>query len=65
MLSLIPGEENVYFSFDFACKVSFQINTPENIYTLEVLNGLNILGLPYHKIALKVSVLIMLLSNID
>ena len=65
MLSLILGEEKVYFSSDSTCRASFQIDTPENIYTPEVLNGINISGLPYHKITLKVGVPIMLLRNID
>ena len=65
MLSLIPKEEKVYFSSDFACRASFQIDTLDNIYTPKVLNGINILGFPYHRITLKVGVSIMLLRNID
>ena len=65
MLSLIPGEEKVYLSSDSACRASFQIDTPENIYTPEILNGINISGFPGHKITLKVGIPIMLLRNID
>ena len=65
ILSLIPGEEKVYLSSDSACKASFHIDAPENMYTSEVLNGINISGLPSHKITLKAGVLVMLLRNID
>ena len=65
MLSLIPGEEKIYLSSDSACRANSQIEAPENMYTPEILNGLNISGLPSHQIRLKVGVPIMLLRNID
>ena len=62
---MIPGEEKIYLSFDSVCRENSQIDTLENLYTHEVLNGLNISGLPYHQIKLKIDVPIMLLRNID
>ena len=65
MLSLILGEEKVYFSSNSTCRESFQINTLDNICTFEVLNSISISRLSYHKITLKIGVSIMLLRNID
>ncbi|KAL4562150.1 hypothetical protein LXL04_034344 [Taraxacum kok-saghyz] len=65
-LSLFPGEEKEYLSSDSLCEDEFlheQFN--RDLYSPDVLNGLNLSGLPKHKLILKVGIPVMLLRNID
>ena len=60
LLSLIPGEETTYLSFDTNLEQSDACN-----YTTEVLNKLNPPGIPPHELTLKVGSVIMLIRNLD
>lgn len=61
MLSLIPGDEKVYFSFDSICKVDADVSI-DDLYTPKFLNSIRLSG---HHLKLKVGAPIMLLRNID
>lgn len=65
MLSLVPGEENIYLSCDSPLTKPSMANRPDDIHTPEFLNTINAFGLPNHKIKLKVGVPVMLLRNLD
>nr|GFD38633.1 hypothetical protein [Tanacetum cinerariifolium] len=55
LLDLIPGKEKVYYSSDSICKSEgLDDNFNESIYSLDVLNGLKLSGVPNHRLALKV-----------
>nr|KAJ0222874.1 hypothetical protein LSAT_V11C200052820 [Lactuca sativa] len=55
-----------YLSSDSLCHSNFVDNDyDESLYSSDVLNGLKPLGLPIHKLVLKVGVPVMLLRNID
>ena len=63
---MFPGEEKEYLSSDSLCEDEFlgeQFN--RDLYSPDVLNGLNLSGLPKHKLILKVGIPVMLLRNID
>ncbi|XP_076920585.1 uncharacterized protein LOC143581764 [Bidens hawaiensis] len=66
LLSMFPGKEKEYLSFDSICPDENVRDTfQENMYSPGVLNGLKISGMPNHKLVLKVGVPIMLLKNVD
>ncbi|XP_035837386.1 ATP-dependent DNA helicase pif1-like [Helianthus annuus] len=65
LLALFPGEEREYLSSDRLCATENVSSIQERLYTLDVLNGLKVSGLPNHKLVLKVGVPVMLLRNID
>lgn len=64
MLSLLPGEEKVYLSFDSICKANTNIDSINDLYTLELLNTIKLSGISNHELRLKL-VAPMLLINID
>ena len=66
LLSFFPGEEKEYINSDSLCEDEFlheQFN--RDLYSTNVLNGLNLSGLPKRKLILKVGIPVMLLRNID
>ncbi|KAJ9567832.1 hypothetical protein OSB04_003798 [Centaurea solstitialis] len=66
LLSLFPGDEKEYLSSDSLCESEhLHEQFDESLYSLDVLNGLKLSGLPNHKIILNVGVPIILLRNID
>jgi len=66
LLSLFPGDENEYLSSDNICNSEdVHEGFNEDMCSPDVLNGLKILGLPNHKLVLKVGVPVILLRNID
>lgn len=65
MLSLIPGDQKTYLSFDAPYSLNTDIDNPDDVHTTEFLNTITALGLPNHIVKLKVGVPEMLLRNID
>jgi PIF1-like helicase/Helicase len=65
MLNMLPGEEVTYLSSDSICKSDMNVESLEDIYTLEILNSLRCSGVPNHMLKLKVGCPIMLLRNLD
>ncbi|XP_021986951.1 uncharacterized protein LOC110883536 [Helianthus annuus] len=64
LLALFPGEEREYLSSDSLCQTENPNSTQLKLYSLDVLNGLKLSGLPNHRLVLKVGVPVMLLRNI-
>ncbi|KAK9074748.1 hypothetical protein SSX86_003066 [Deinandra increscens subsp. villosa] len=66
LLSIDPGEEKEYFSSDSLCQTEHvdDIFNP-NMYSPDFLNGLELSGLPPHRLLLKVGAPVMLLRNFD
>ncbi|KAK9068593.1 hypothetical protein SSX86_012708 [Deinandra increscens subsp. villosa] len=65
-ISMIPGEEREYLSSDCICQSEdIQEGVDAGIYSPDFLNGLQLSGLPSHRLVLKVGVPVMLLRNID
>nr|GFA44127.1 hypothetical protein [Tanacetum cinerariifolium] len=66
LLSLLLGKENVYLSSNTICKSKgLNDNINESVYSPDVLNGMKLVGLPNHRLVLKVGAPVMLLRNID
>ncbi|KAL6516143.1 hypothetical protein OROGR_019448 [Orobanche gracilis] len=65
MLSLIPGEEREYLSYDTPCRLDQDTEINPEWFTTEFLNDIHCSGIPNHRIVLKVGVPIMLLRNLD
>ncbi|XP_042757711.1 uncharacterized protein LOC122197560 [Lactuca sativa] len=66
LLKLFPGDPQEYLSSDSLSYVDFvHDEVDETLYSPDVLNGLRHLGMPIHKLVLKVVVPVMLLRNID
>ncbi|XP_076956770.1 uncharacterized protein LOC143632064 [Bidens hawaiensis] len=64
LLSMFPGDSKEYLSPDSICPnehINYAIDP--SLYSLDVLNGLKILGLPHHKLALKFGVLVDATKN--
>ncbi|KAK9076629.1 hypothetical protein SSX86_004963 [Deinandra increscens subsp. villosa] len=66
LLSIIPGEEKEYFSSDSLCQTERveDVFNP-NMYSPDFLNGLELSGLPPHRLVLKVGAPVILLRNFD
>ena len=64
MLDLMPGEEKTYLSYDTPLTQNENCDVVNDVHTLEFLNIINALGLPHHKIRLKIGVPIIFLRNI-
>jgi len=65
MLDLIPGEENVYLSYDSTLSQNKDGDSIDDVHAPEFLNTIIASGIPNHKLRLKVGVPMMLLRNID
>jgi len=65
MPDLLPGEEKIYLSYDTPYSRNPNVDVVSDVHTSEFLNTINALGLPNHKLRLKVGVSVMLLRNID
>ncbi|XP_023741571.1 uncharacterized protein LOC111889660 [Lactuca sativa] len=66
LLLKFPGDEVEYLSSDSICQSEFVHDQFDaNLYSLDVLNGMKVSGLPNHKLVLKIGVPVMLLRNID
>ncbi|XP_012837300.1 PREDICTED: uncharacterized protein LOC105957872 [Erythranthe guttata] len=64
-LSIITGEEKVYFSSDSMCKEELLSDVNAEIYSPEFLNTISCSRIPPHKLTLKRGVPVMLIRNID
>lgn len=65
MMSMIPGEETEYLSYDTPCRSDEDSEIDAEWFTSEFLNDVKCSGIPNHRIVLKVGVPIMLIRNID
>nr|XP_043611707.1 uncharacterized protein LOC122583355 [Erigeron canadensis] len=65
LLSLIDGEEKVYYSSDSICPTDECDAFERSLYTSDILNAVKLSGVPNHILTLKVGVPVMLLRNID
>ena len=65
ILSLAPGEQQCYYSFDTIIPSSGNINELNVLYPQEFLHSLNFSGVPPHKLNLKVGIPVMLLRNLN
>ncbi|XP_016206006.1 ATP-dependent DNA helicase PIF1-like [Arachis ipaensis] len=65
MTAELPGQERVYLTSDSVCVEEKNMEFELDAFSPEILNGINYLGLPPHKLVLKVGAPIMLLRNID
>ncbi|XP_057450068.1 uncharacterized protein LOC130741240 [Lotus japonicus] len=65
MMSMIPGEEREYLSYDTPCRSDEDSEIDAEWFTSEFLNDVKCSGIPNHRLILKVGVPIMLLRNID
>lgn len=61
----LPRDKMTYFSSDFICQASSNIDVDKVLYTIEFLNNLKSPGIPNHCISLKVGAHVMLLCNIN
>ncbi|XP_016192457.1 uncharacterized protein LOC107633330 [Arachis ipaensis] len=61
----LPGQERVYLTSDSVCVEEGNMEFELDAFSPEILNGINCLGLPPHKLVLKVGAPVMLLRNID
>ncbi|KAK9714758.1 hypothetical protein RND81_06G117800 [Saponaria officinalis] len=64
VLSLIPGDERLYLSFDEVSKDDTNIGE-RDLYSTQFLNSIRCSGLLNHQLRLKVGAMVMLLRNID
>ncbi|XP_057452941.1 uncharacterized protein LOC130744804 [Lotus japonicus] len=65
MLSMIPGEETKYLSYDTPCRSDEDSDIDAEWFTSEFLNDVKCYGIPNHRIVLKVGVPLMLIRNLD
>nr|GEW07151.1 ATP-dependent DNA helicase PIF1-like [Tanacetum cinerariifolium] len=65
MLSFLPGDEKTYNSSDTVSVAGVDTNFDESIYTKELLNNINMSGIPHHTLKLKIGTQVMCMRNID
>ncbi|CAH9117162.1 unnamed protein product [Cuscuta europaea] len=65
ILSMLPGQEVKYFSYDSICPTAASSSGEDDIYPQEYLNSISISGLPNQVLSLKIGVPVILLCNID
>ena len=65
VLDLVLGDEKIYLSYDTPLSSNMGTDAVDDVHTLEFLNTIIALGLPNHKLRLKVGVSVMLLSNFE
>ena len=65
VMSLLPGEEKIYFSSDSISQIDGNGEHDTDIYSTEYLNSIKLSGIPNHCLKLKIGVPVMLLRNID
>ncbi|KAM0824662.1 hypothetical protein ACQ4PT_070045 [Festuca glaucescens] len=65
MLSMVPGEQREYFSYDCVSNVSDKFDDITAIYQVELLNAITVNNFPDHRLVLKVGMPIMLLRNLN
>ncbi|XP_057444293.1 uncharacterized protein LOC130736483 [Lotus japonicus] len=65
MLSMIPGDETEYLSYDTVCRSDEDLKIDSSWFTSEFLNDVKCYGISNRRLILKVGVLIMLFRNID
>jgi ATP-dependent DNA helicase PIF1 len=65
LMSIIPGAEKEYLSYDSACKSDSNSEIQPEWFTPEFLNDIKCSGIPNHRLKLKVGCPVMLMRNID
>nr|XP_043630411.1 ATP-dependent DNA helicase PIF1-like [Erigeron canadensis] len=65
LLQMIPGEETIYLSANSICEFEQPAEFDSALISTEVLNNMQLSGLPNHILVLKVGTPVMLLRNID
>ncbi|KEH26307.1 PIF1-like helicase [Medicago truncatula] len=65
MMSLIPGEEKEYLSFDSICRSGENFDVQSEYFTIEFLNGIKSSKIPNHQLKPRVGCPAMLMRNID
>ncbi|XP_057761071.1 uncharacterized protein LOC130981495 [Arachis stenosperma] len=65
MTAGLPGQERVYLSSDSVCAEEGNMKFELDVFSPEILNGINYSSLPPHKLVLKVGAPVMLLWNIN
>ncbi|XP_071739969.1 uncharacterized protein [Rutidosis leptorrhynchoides] len=65
MMMSLAGEERSYSSSHSICASQRDADFNNELYTTDFLNSIEIGGLPKHNLRLQISVLVMLLRNID
>ncbi|XP_016192070.1 uncharacterized protein LOC107632940 [Arachis ipaensis] len=65
VMSLIPGNERIYLSFDTLLNEDGHLESELYTMSTESLNALNCSVIPQHRLVLKIGVPVMLLCNID
>jgi ATP-dependent DNA helicase PIF1 len=65
MINLINVDEETYLSVDSICKVASSIPEQDAMYPIEFLNSLKFLGIPNHRLRLKVGLPKILLRNLN
>ncbi|GJS07513.1 ATP-dependent DNA helicase PIF1-like protein [Tanacetum coccineum] len=65
MISLLPGEERVFYSSDTICQLDMDITFDERLYSTDFLNTIKMSGIPRYELSLKVGVYVMYLRNVD
>ncbi|XP_074322892.1 uncharacterized protein LOC141659865 [Apium graveolens] len=61
----VPGESFSYFSVDSAEDFGGTDDDLHSAFPIEYLNSINISGMPYHELKLKVGVVVMLMRNLN
>ncbi|KAL8137812.1 hypothetical protein V2J09_003813 [Rumex salicifolius] len=57
IMSLLPGEEKVYFSFDSISQIDGINQDDEDLYSVEYLNSIKLSSIPNHCLRLKINLL--------
>ena len=65
VLNLLPGDEQVYLSYDSPCEGDSGVDAFDAVHTPEFLNTIVTSGVPNHRLRLKVGVPVMLIRNMD
>ncbi|AES61270.2 PIF1-like helicase [Medicago truncatula] len=65
MMSLIPGEEKEYLSFDYVCRSGENYDVQSELFTTEFLNGIKSSETPNHRLKLRMRCPVMLMRNIN
>ncbi|XP_074374046.1 uncharacterized protein LOC141714425 [Apium graveolens] len=65
IVDMLPGESVCYLSVDSAEEFGGTDEDPNQPFPVEYLNSLNVTGLPYHDLKLKVGAVVMLIQNLN
>ena len=57
MMSMLPGEEQIYYSSDTLSDTDVDFNFDKSLYMAEFLNSIRMSNIPHHELVLKVGAL--------